>query len=43
VAVEVALALDDGVGMAAAAVGWALLSLGLGVAAVAAGRAAVLR
>ncbi len=43
VAVEIALSLDDGVGPAAAAVGWALLSLGLGVAAVVAGRAVVLR
>lgn len=43
VAIEVALAFDDGAGPAAAAVGWAVVSLGLGVVAVAAGRTAVVR
>ena len=43
VAVEVALALDDGTGPALAAMSWAVASLGLGVAAALAGRATVLR
>lgn len=43
VAVEVALALDERSGTAAAAVGWAVLSLALGVGAVLAGRSVVSR
>ena len=41
VAVEVALALDEGAGTATVAIGWAMLSLVLGVGAVVAGRTAV--
>ena len=43
VAVEVALALADGARPAATAIGWAVLSLGLGIVAVVAGRATVAR
>lgn len=42
-AVEVALAVDDGVGTAAAALGWTVVSLGLGIVAVVAGRAGMAR
>lgn len=43
VAVEVALAFDHGAGTAAAAIGWAVLSLTLGIGAVILGRRVVTR